>query len=295
LEPDAIAEAIVPPQEAPEEGLVVINAAPSRKPPPRPARFATLLPTSSAPDATVSVETATAAPTDAALVINPIDALAPNGTPLSTFKPLTRPDDLAPAQRAVAVVFADPALADARPRTRPEGLTPAPETVVAAATPDLNAVIAAIAETAPTGAIVTPTARAIAQSPRPDRRPQNFARVVASARERIALQQASVAVSTRSAPTTQVTSSPARPSGPVPGSVAQAATMDGAISLRELNLIGVYGRASDRRALVRLSNGRYVKVEVGSALDGGQVTAIGEAALNYVKRGRTYALELPSG
>ena len=77
--------------------------------------------------------------------------------------------------------------------------------------------------------------------------------------------------------------------------MARAATQEDVLPLREINLIGVYGRPNARRALVRLSNGRYVRVEVGSTLDGGQVTAIGEDALNYVKRGRTLALQLPSG
>ena len=71
--------------------------------------------------------------------------------------------------------------------------------------------------------------------------------------------------------------------------------MEDAIRLRDINLIGVYGRPGDRRALVRLSNGSYVKVEIGSTLDGGRVTAIGDSALNYVKRGQTYALQLPAG
>ena len=82
---------------------------------------------------------------------------------------------------------------------------------------------------------------------------------------------------------------------PVPGGVARAATQEDVLPLRQINLIGIYGRPNARRALVRLSNGRYVRVEVGSALDGGQVTAISEAALNYTKRGRTLALELPAG
>jgi hypothetical protein len=82
---------------------------------------------------------------------------------------------------------------------------------------------------------------------------------------------------------------------PVPGGVARAATQDNAIRLRDINLIGVYGQSNARRALVRLGNGQYVRVQVGSELDGGQVTAIGENALNYVKRGTTYALQIPSG
>ena len=68
-----------------------------------------------------------------------------------------------------------------------------------------------------------------------------------------------------------------------------------AIRLRDMNLIGVYGSPDARRALVRMPNGRFVKVQVGSSLDGGQVTAIGDTALNFVKRGRTYALQLPTG
>jgi len=82
---------------------------------------------------------------------------------------------------------------------------------------------------------------------------------------------------------------------PVSGGVARAATVDNAIRLRDMNLIGVYGRPNARRALIRMGNGRYVKVEVGSALDGGRVTAIGDSALNFVKSGRTYALQLPNG
>jgi hypothetical protein len=77
--------------------------------------------------------------------------------------------------------------------------------------------------------------------------------------------------------------------------VTRAATQDSAIRLREINLIGVYGQSSARRALVRLSNGQFVRVQVGSELDGGQVTAISENALNYVKRGTTYALQIPQG
>ncbi len=71
--------------------------------------------------------------------------------------------------------------------------------------------------------------------------------------------------------------------------------MNNAIRLRDVNLIGVYGSPNNRRALVRLRNGNYVKVEIGSSLDGGRVTAIGDSALNYVKRGKTIALELPTG
>ncbi len=82
---------------------------------------------------------------------------------------------------------------------------------------------------------------------------------------------------------------------PTSASVAQAATVVNAISLSAINLIGVYGSQSNRRALVRLKSGRYVKVEVGDRLDGGLVAAIGPDALQYIKSGRTFTLELPKG
>jgi len=84
------------------------------------------------------------------------------------------------------------------------------------------------------------------------------------------------------------------PKIPSKASVAREATMENAISLSRINLIGVYGASTDRRALVRLKSGRYVKVQVGDRLDGGKVAAIGERKLQYIKRGRTITLEIVS-
>ena len=75
---------------------------------------------------------------------------------------------------------------------------------------------------------------------------------------------------------------------------AVAATNTNAITLRRVNLIGVYGKPSNRQALVRLANGRFVKVKVGDRIDGGQVAAIGESQLRYVKSGRNITLDIPS-
>ena len=86
-----------------------------------------------------------------------------------------------------------------------------------------------------------------------------------------------------------------QPSVPSSASVTRAATQENAINLRRINLIGVSGSPSDRRALVRLPSGRFVTVERGDRLDGGQVAAIGENALQYIKRGRTITLEMPAG
>ena len=69
--------------------------------------------------------------------------------------------------------------------------------------------------------------------------------------------------------------------------------MKNAINLRKVNLIGVYGKPSSRRALIRLSNGRYQKVSVGDRLDGGRVAAIDTTELRYTKNGRNVVLKMP--
>ncbi|MCG3267237.1 hypothetical protein [Yoonia sp. I 8.24] len=174
----------------------------------------------------------------------------------------------------------------ARPRTRPDGLVP-PAPIADPSTPDITAILEGIIADDGNQPFIEMTPQAVGTSLRPTARPRNFATVVAAARERQAAQPAPAA-----APAAAATVAPQN-YAPVPGGVAVAATQEDAIRLRDLNLIGIYGRPNAPRALVRLGNGRYVHVEVGSDLDGGQVTAIGDGALNYVKRGRTVVLEVP--
>ncbi|MFN3936245.1 MAG: hypothetical protein ACK4KW_01595 [Gemmobacter sp.] len=85
------------------------------------------------------------------------------------------------------------------------------------------------------------------------------------------------------------------PNIPTRASVARQATVTRAISLNRLNLIGVYGTANNRHALVRQPNGRFVQVRVGDRLDGGQVIAIGQSELQLQKGGRVETLALPRG
>ena len=59
-----------------------------------------------------------------------------------------------------------------------------------------------------------------------------------------------------------------------------------------LDLIGVYGKPPNRRALVRLSNGRFQKVNVGDPLDGGRVDVIGDDALHYSTNDRIVVLNI---
>ena len=77
--------------------------------------------------------------------------------------------------------------------------------------------------------------------------------------------------------------------------VAAEATLKDAINLRKINVIGIYGSGSNRRAMVRMTTGRRVMVEVGDRLDGGRVAAISDSELRYVKGGRNVVLKIPKG
>ncbi len=150
------------------------------------------------------------------------------------------------------------------------------------------------------------------RSPRPLRRPEALALAVQSAR---ALERAR-AESRQAAPQPRadaggpaVTANrPAREDGTNEGAeatvagrvapggspafVAQNATERRALRLRDVNLIGVFGTGSNRRALVRMPNGEIVRLVVGDRFDGGQVTAIGEDELRYMRGGRDYVLKI---
>ena len=291
-------------------GMLIFAGSPSVVPPTR-----TGTPVPEAPPAAVAATDPVA--TDPLATAPPVEATA-GAVELAGLRPPVRPAGLAPIQSIPALpdteqgeADAPPAVAEVplatftgpRPEVRPSGL--APEAAVAGQA-DVDAVLAAVVADTP-DPLVAATQFAVAQALRPDPRPQNFARVVEQATARAARAQPAAAAGiapTALAPTPpsseadgepELAAAVVAPSGPIPGGVATAATIDNAINLRNINLIGVYGRPSDRHALVRLGNGRYVRVGVGDSLDGGQVASIGDDALTYVKRGRTYALEIPSG
>ncbi len=171
-------------------------------------------------------------------------------------------------------------LASLRPKARPEALA---AQAIARIRADEAAVDAAVAEVIAQGDIVNATEQAVAASPQPDHRPRNFASIVASARADTS--DGSTVVAASAAPTIT-------PAIPTRASVATHATITNAIRLHDINLIGIYGSSSSRRALVRLKNGRYVKVSVGERLNGGKVVSITEKRLIYTKNGRNYTLEL---
>ncbi|MBR9841616.1 MAG: hypothetical protein GYB25_00525 [Rhodobacteraceae bacterium] len=128
----------------------------------------------------------------------------------------------------------------------------------------------------------TATQYAVATSLRPKARPANFETIVAR-----------VDPAERAQPA--VVNAAVAPAIPSKASVARQATIQNAMNLRKINLVGVYGTSSSRRALVRLSNGRFKKVKVGDRIDGGKVAAIGDTELRYVKSGKNVVLKLPRG
>lgn len=191
-------------------------------------------------------------------------AVAPE---LQAFRPRVRPEGLIEGnERAQLGGRTRAELAALRPSARPETLKAEEE------------------EAQPEA-----TKFAVAQSSAPVTRPRNFATIVERARESQQSREPEVTQVAAVAPRT------VQPSIPSTANVARQATVTNAINLRRINLIGVYGKPSNRRALVRLSNGRYQKVQVGDSLDGGRVAAIGNSELRYTKNGRNVVLDMPDG
>lgn len=187
---------------------------------------------------------------------------------LGTTRPNARPNDLVEQQeRNTLGGRTRLELAKLRPRLRPES-----EQQIA-----LKEEPAAV------------TAQAVAASLVPKTRPQGFEKIVRQTQQKQKAQQTQVAAV--AVPRTQTRT----PKIPTATTVARAATEQNVIALRRINLIGVYGSPSSRRALVRMANGRYKKVKVGDRLDGGRVTAIGDSELRYTKSGRSVALKMPRG
>lgn len=271
----AVAEAAGAAQ-APGAARVDLRAGqPAIVPPARPATEPALAAPAPAPPSGVRVETATP------------DTLRPRARPVAApvvAAPVAEPDGV-PVDGTAATdsIAPPPAAAPAsRPQARPAALVPAAET----APPQQQE------------SRIAPSA-----SPVPRNRPERITLASAPASAPVAAPVASIL---RPAPPVEVpppaaeptpepprTAAPAGPVLPTRAEVARAATEEGQIALRKISLVGVYGAPGDRRALVRLGNGRYVKIEVGDEIDGGNVAAIGERDITYVKRGEALRLAMP--
>jgi hypothetical protein len=275
---------------------------------------------------------------------------APPPRPAVPVQPVTDAEAATPgtagvaAADAVPVVYADPALQDARPRLRPAdavppemalpgdeaGLTgaaegrlsslkprPRPPELVAAADAALQAETAAGQAAAASLVALSGEGAgsplAVAVSRKPAARPaQDNAAIEAAVS--VAAADASLVPETGTlapaAPEPQPVLNAddpeavesdepeiasAAPSIPTRASVAKQATVKNSINLSKINLIGVYGNSSNRYAMVRQPNGRFIRVAVGDRVDGGRVAAISDRGLLYIKNGTSHSLEMPKG
>lgn len=252
------------------------------------------------------------------------------GTDLAAAAPDAAPDE-APgedAARGLQTFAALPDLATARPRPVPAALRPGAAPAVPPPAPDPDAAagpstFAALPDLAPARPRPPPAAvlaraqaaaereralaeasdLAVASSLRPAPRPRDFSAGIAAALA-LAVSQpepepAGAAPTPAPEPDETLPEDDGEPDVragvpdiPTSATVAEQATVANAIRLNEVNLIGVYGASGARRALVRMPTGRFLRVEVGDRLDGGQVAAISESELRYVKNGRTIVLKL---
>ncbi|MGB3243861.1 MAG: hypothetical protein WBB25_04970 [Sulfitobacter sp.] len=211
---------------------------------------------------------------------------------LAAFRPKNRPGDLAETnERATLDGLTRSELSTFRPNLRPKSAQEEAEDSQVKPVETDEAVQVALAAPVPASPFVDATRFATEASARPDTRPRNFARIVRRAQNT----PQPKAEETRVASAATVAPRAVTPKIPSKTSIARQATVKNAINLRKVNLIGVYGKPSNRRALVRLSNGRYQKVTVGDRIDGGRVSAIGDNELRYSKGGRNVILKMPRG
>ena len=284
------------------EGVLLTAGRPARVPPPRPesvtqaaAAAAAAAATSpgtdaAAIDSAIAEATATAPATEE--VVIPADPALANARPLPRPATLVPPPVIPADDGAALAPLADPRLAGIRPAARPAdaAATAVAQGIVAPVTTSNNGSLALVA---PEGT-VTPVGLAISR--RPAARPQDMARAIEEAVAAVARLPEpplteDIAPEAEPEPEEVAATAPRIPST---ANVAKQATLRNAIDLREVNLIGVYGTASERYALVRNPNGRYIKVGVGDRLDGGRVAAITTSELRYEKRGRMVVLSLPN-
>ncbi len=186
-------------------------------------------------------------------------AVTPRARPVA--RAATNPVEVAAVDAAVAAAGASTfPLPDGPSAAPPEEEPSVPDALIA------EALAQAPVEAAPSETIL---AASLVPRPRPARAPR-----------------ATAASATRAA-------NPA-PRIPSSASVAREATIENGIQFQRINLIGVYGSSRERRALVRLPSGKFVKLQVGDRLDGGQVAQIGPDSLVYRKGGRNLSLAMPN-
>ena len=290
------------------EGFTLVAGRPDRVPGPRPAAVLAAYSAANAPYADPALKGLRPRPRPAS-VTRAFEASQQAPAAIEPAAP-----DTTPEEDHSALPYADPALADARPKPRPASVLEAarlattpppianpaaarlasvrprarPASILTAAS-DAQAQVAAEAAAAALASRPDPfesaTGLAVTVSRRPAPKPSTIAAIAANARR----DEVAAAKTAKPEPTAAASKFPTN------ASVAKRATVRNGMDLGEMNLIGLFGSSKSRRALIRMPNGKFVKVGVGDKLDGGKVTAIGTDTISYTKKSRSYTLKLLKG
>ncbi len=218
-------------------------------------------------------ETEVAAPqtelaiTDEPVVPTPVeiddipDILALADVSLKSKLPKARPASIATKAnqaRNSLVAKADPALASKKPKPRPSNLV----------------VLKKNTEADTADEITLAVQTAVLAKQRPRIRPKNL-------KKNANVQTASLSETSNTGDAT-------------PATIQKQATEKAGFSKRRISLIGVYGTNTDRRALVRMPSGRFVKIKPGQNFSGWKVAAIGESSVRITKGSRNQVLRMPN-
>lgn len=238
----------------------------------------TIAPEQAEVTAKTNIDAADAAPTEPQPLPSPA---------LADKRPLPRPSTLDQSATVNLLALASPSHRGKRAKPRPNGLgaapAPQPEPVIAAPAPPPAPVlteqqiaedIRKRAEAARQARLAQSSRLAVRLSPVPRKKSSSFTRTVSKTNANI--KQASL--------TPQA--------APNPGNSSRKGTTS-TFSKNTLSLVGVYGTSSARRALIRTSTGRYVKVKHGQRVAGWRVSAIGANTVRVTRGSRTRTLRLP--
>ncbi|RWR34127.1 hypothetical protein D2T29_04300 [Sinirhodobacter populi] len=272
------------------QGITLFSGKPGRVPPPRPAALLSA-PAASTP-AVAETTQDRVAPSTPGLNLSPRPALRPAAIAGASMpEPAAAPATVAAADLAGATAQA--VSVSRHPPSRPRTFRTSIDQALASAIAEPAPQPVVAAAPAPAPAPAAPAKQVVQLPQRTQQQP------AAQAQPQTPAQTRQAAVAVRKPDPTEALDEP-EPTEvlrkmPTSASVAKQATQANALALRQMNLIGLYGASSNRRALVRMPNGRMIKVAVGDLLDGGRVTAIGDGQLTYQKGVRLYQLKMLQG
>jgi hypothetical protein len=241
-----------------------------------------------------------------------LSTVAPAGDPGDSTRPLRRPGTVAPAASAAAAPLPEaivvaavapaadtpPSASGLRPLARPRaaGTAPAPE--APASTPTAPVEIAALQQgisASDAGVLLAarPVPRRVAVPSRPAAASAPVA-VAAPVRTLAPAPQPVVAVQPAAVQTTRAQPAPQQTARvETPPAVAAAATTQTGLSRNQASLIGVFGTANRRYALVRMPNGAIQRVQAGDQVQGAQVAAVTGDSVRLRNGGRETILRMP--